>query len=468
MSSPPKRSVPLVGSSSRTSSRPSVDLPQPDSPTIPSVSPRRTSSDTPSTAWTTSDELRLDRARPHREVLDEVDRLEQDAVRAHAVFLRRAGRTAGSRWQASRRPGSTRSASSGLVEQSSKRYGQRGSKRQPGGGASGDGGAPGMPVSRLHARPAEPRDRVEQPPRVRVLRVAEHGALRPLLDDAAGVHDDDPLGELRHDAHVVRDQHDRRVVLALQPLHQRQDLRLDRHVEGRRRLVGDQQRRVARERHRDHHALPHAARELVRVVVDPSRRVRDPDLGHQLDRARVRLAPRQRLVRTQLLLDLPADGVHRRQRGQRVLEDHRDLAAAHVAHLLLAELHQVAAAVEHLPLDDRVRIADQPHHGEHRDGLAGARLADDAEHLAECDRERDARRPRARAPLSVLKETLRSRTSSSGSGMTDARVEQRVDEVDGRVDDDDEERRVDDRRHDHRQVELLQRLIRQPADARAG
>src|SRR4029077_14223467 len=70
-------------------------------------------------------------------------------------------------------------------------------------------------------------------------------------------------------------------------------------------------------------------------------------------------------------------------------------------------------------------------------------------------------------PLSVLNETRRSRTWRSGvvaeSGMPDSRVEQRVHEVDDRVDDDDEERGVDDRRHDHRQVEIHQRLIRQPA-----
>ncbi len=46
---------------------------------------------------------------------------------------------------------------------------------------------------------------------------------------------------------------------------QLEDLGLDRDVERGRRLVGDQQIRLARERHRDHHALPHAARELVRV-----------------------------------------------------------------------------------------------------------------------------------------------------------------------------------------------------------
>src|SRR6185295_8423673 len=41
-----------VGVSSRISNRASVDLPQPDSPTMPSVSPRRSSKLTPSTART--------------------------------------------------------------------------------------------------------------------------------------------------------------------------------------------------------------------------------------------------------------------------------------------------------------------------------------------------------------------------------------------------------------------------------
>ncbi len=54
MSWPSKRIVPDVGSSSRRISRAVVDLPQPDSPTIPSVSPRRTVSVTSSTACTSA------------------------------------------------------------------------------------------------------------------------------------------------------------------------------------------------------------------------------------------------------------------------------------------------------------------------------------------------------------------------------------------------------------------------------
>ena len=52
MSSPSKTIVPDVGSSSFMIVRPSVVLPQPDSPTTPSVSPARMPSVTPSTART--------------------------------------------------------------------------------------------------------------------------------------------------------------------------------------------------------------------------------------------------------------------------------------------------------------------------------------------------------------------------------------------------------------------------------
>ncbi len=44
-----------------------------------------------------------------------------------------------------------------------------------------------------------------------------------------------------------------------------QDLGLDHHVEGRRRLVADDDRRVAGEGHRDHRPLAHAARQLVGI-----------------------------------------------------------------------------------------------------------------------------------------------------------------------------------------------------------
>ena len=76
MSVPSKLIVPAVGSMRRRSSRPTVVLPQPDSPTRPSVSPRRISKldavdglDRPDRA--------LQDAALDREVLDEVADLDE-------------------------------------------------------------------------------------------------------------------------------------------------------------------------------------------------------------------------------------------------------------------------------------------------------------------------------------------------------------------------------------------------------
>ncbi len=59
--------------------------------------------------------------------------------------------------------------------------------------------------------------------------------------------------------------------LVLQVLEQVEDLRLDRDVERRDRLVADDQLRLERERAGDADPLALAARELVRVAVDVSR-----------------------------------------------------------------------------------------------------------------------------------------------------------------------------------------------------
>ena len=99
-----------------------------------------------------------------------------------------------------------------------------------------------------------------------------------LLDDMTGIHDGDVMGEAGDDAEIVRDPDDGGAELGLQPLDELDDLRLDRHVERRRRLVGDDQFRRAGERHGDHDALAHAAGELVGIVVEARRRLGDADL----------------------------------------------------------------------------------------------------------------------------------------------------------------------------------------------
>ena len=170
----------------------------------------------------------------------------------------------------------------------------------------------------------------------------------------------------------------------LQPLHQVEDLRLGRHVERGRRLVGDQELGVVDQRHRDHHALAHAARELVRVVVDALLGARDPDLpsGSRSPGA-AHPCLRDVLVDQHGLLELPADRLDRVQRGHRVLEDHRRSSSPRISrsrcrrraeHLLAVEQHRARST-------SACRGSTRPMTVRKVTLLPRAGLADDAERL---------------------------------------------------------------------------------------
>ena len=111
------------------------------------------------------------------------------------------------------------------------------------------------------------------------------------LDDAAEVHDADAVGDVVDDGEIVRDEEVREPEPPLQVAHQVQHLRLHRHVERRRRLVADEERRVRRQRARDRDALPLAARELVRILRAVGRR--EADLLQQRGHARRELRARR-------------------------------------------------------------------------------------------------------------------------------------------------------------------------------
>ena len=128
----------------------------------------------------------------------------------------------------------------------------------------------------------------------------------------------------------------------------------------------------------------------MRVIVDASFWMWNPDLMQELDRPSPGSGLAHLLMGEDRLDDLVSDPVHRIERRHRILEDHRDLLAANFPHLVLAQLHQVAALVEHLALDPHIGIVDQAQHGHHRDALPRPRLAHDAEHLALVDGERNA------------------------------------------------------------------------------
>ena len=132
-------------------------------------------------------------------------------------------------------------------------------------------------------------------------------------------------------AEVVGDHYDGRAVLLLQLDHELQDLGLDRHVQGRRRLIRYEYLGVAREAHRDHGPLAHAARELVRVLLGPPG-VGDADVAKHLHGLLLGLALGEVLVDADGLADLVAhceDGVQARHR---VLEDHGHVVAPDLLH----------------------------------------------------------------------------------------------------------------------------------------
>ena len=188
--------------------------------------------------------------------------------------------------------------------------------------ASGGGGA--AIVGRDPIRAIEPRHRIEQHARIVVLRRSEHLVDRPALHRLAVPHHHHAIRHARDHAHVVRDQHQPGLRLALQLVHQVEHLRLHRDVERRRRLVRQQQRRLAQHGRCDHHPLAHAAGQFVRKLVQPPPRLGNAHALQPLDDALFgRRAPYLPVAR-QHLGHLRADRHVRRQRRQRILEDHGD------------------------------------------------------------------------------------------------------------------------------------------------
>ena len=230
----------------------------------------------------------------------------------------------------------------------------------------------------------------KQAPGIGVLGCLEDVAHRAPIDDCAIVHHHHPIGGVGHHAQVVGDQQEAHAEFLLQLLQQCQDLRLDGDVERRRRLVGDQQCWLQRQRHGDHHPLPLAAGELVRVVVDPTRGVRDADPVEQ-PHSRLAQIAGMAPVRLEALGDLPADRVDRVEMRQRVLEDHRDAPAVDVAALRPAHRQQIMALEENAAAGDVAgRAVDDVHDGRRGHALAGAAFAEDRQCLAGIEMEVDA------------------------------------------------------------------------------
>src|SRR2546428_1663178 len=258
-------------------------------------------------------------------------------------------------------------------------------------------------VRRQRLRALDVRERADQVLRVRMLRVLVDVPDAPALHDLSGIHDRHRIARLRHHAEVVRDQDHREVELPLEALEEFEDLRLDHDVERGHRLVRDHDPRVAREGHRDHHALPHAAGELVRVL--PGTLSVDAEEFEKLADALHRGFFVHLVVDDDRLRDLVSDPLHRIQGVHRALEDDRDVLPSDPAELTLRDLREVIPDVIDRPVDDLPVRREEAHDRQGRRCLAAAALPREPEALALSQGEVDAV-DRADGPLLRLEMSL--------------------------------------------------------------
>ena len=119
----------------------------------------------------------------------------------------------------------------------------------------------------------------------------------------------------------------------------------------------------------------------------------DADFGQQLDDPRLARLAGEAEMGLQRLADLEADGEAGVQRRHRLLEDHRHVLAGEAAALVGARASSDRAVERHAVGGDGRGLRQKAHRRQHRHRLAGARFADDRQHLVAVDRRRRRRRP---------------------------------------------------------------------------
>ncbi|SPT41531.1 Uncharacterised protein [Achromobacter denitrificans] len=232
------------------------------------------------------------------------------------------------------------------------------------------------------------REYSQQPLRVGMARRGEDIFNRAFLDNLPGIHHRHLLRNARHHAQVMGDQHHRDAQLGLQVGQQAQNLRLDGDVQRGAGLVGDQQFRAAHQRHRNHHALAQAARQLVRILRQALPGRGNAHFFQQLHGAVARLLLAGVAVVNVVLGQLLANGVGRVQRRHGFLEDHRHLAAAQRIDAAAARGGQVFTQHRQAARAALGGLGQQAHDGQRGHRLAAARFAHQAQRFAAPDLER--------------------------------------------------------------------------------
>src|SRR5262245_35371827 len=239
MSCPSNTMRPAVGVSMRSTARPVVDLPEPLSPTRPSVSPRRMVKETPSTAFTLA-----------------TWRWTMIPLVTGKCTFKSSTRRIGSVARVCGRASDIGKARLGMTVADLNKFRPRdaalicyGAAARAEGAADGKAGeVRRLGLDRhqpLAAAAVKPRDRGHEARGVGMFRAGEELTGGRDLDDAAAIHDGDAIGVAGYDAEIVGDQDQRGAGLARQLLQQVEDLRLHGDVERGGRLVRDDQPRRA-------------------------------------------------------------------------------------------------------------------------------------------------------------------------------------------------------------------------------
>ena len=113
--------------------------------------------------------------------------------------------------------------------------------------------------------------------------IAKKFISRADLDQGSRVHDCNPVSNFRNYRQVVRNEKHGESELIAQAGQQIENLCLNGNVERGGRFIGDQQLRAVDDGHGNHHALPHSARKLVRIVAGPSLGIRNRNFAQGLD-----------------------------------------------------------------------------------------------------------------------------------------------------------------------------------------
>jgi predicted RNA-binding protein YlqC (UPF0109 family) len=226
--------------------------------------------------------------------------------------------------------------------------------------------------------------------RVRLLRAGDDGGSRALFDRQAPVEHDDLVGDLADDAHVVRDEQHAQVELAHEPAEQVEDAALNRDVEGRGGLVGDEQMGRSAERHRDQHALQLAARHLVRVGGEDPFGIAELGLREQFGRAvRGGGTAADPLAHPQQVAEDPADLRRRGEGAHGLLEHDADAVRADLAEPRAVRADELLALEAGAARDGRA-VRRHPDRGERGDALPGSGFADERRDAPGVDRQADA------------------------------------------------------------------------------